>query len=354
MLWVIVALYGGVWIACVNVPPITAQTPSVDELRQTIASIPKADPFHPREFQPNVDGKWIGNAVSYGPFRAGQAPGIRGPSEAEILEDLNIITQHWNLIRIYGADDDSERILEVIRKNDLPLKVMLGIWLTTENDNPLYQQQNLAQVARGIALANQFKDIVIAVNAGNETQVFWSGHRLAQKTLIQYIRAVRWYVSQPVTTADDYNFWNKPESQTVADEIDFIVMHAYALWNGQRLANAISWTDSVYHDIQARHPNKVIVLGETGWATDYNASKIGEGQQGTLIKGEVSLARQEQFLRDLTQWIEGNQITTFWFEVFDEPWKGGGDSSPANEVEKHWGLFYVDRTPKPSVVHFLK
>ena len=35
----------------------------------------------------------------------------------------------------------------------------------------------------------------------------------------------------------------------------------------------------------------------------------------------------------------------FIFEMFDEPWKGGDD--PA-EVEKHWGLFGLDREAKPA------
>jgi exo-beta-1,3-glucanase (GH17 family) len=37
-------------------------------------------------------------------------------------------------------------------------------------------------------------------------------------------------------------------------------------------------------------------------------------------------------------------MTVFFFEAFDEPWKG----NPANPLgaEKHWGLFNVDRTPK--------
>ena len=34
------------------------------------------------------------------------------------------------------------------------------------------------------------------------------------------------------------------------------------------------------------------------------------------------------------------------FEVFDEKWKGG---EHPNEVEKHWGLFYSDRSPKESM-----
>jgi exo-beta-1,3-glucanase (GH17 family) len=37
-------------------------------------------------------------------------------------------------------------------------------------------------------------------------------------------------------------------------------------------------------------------------------------------------------------------VTVFFFEAFDEPWKG--DQNNATGAEKHWGLFRVDRTPK--------
>ena len=39
-----------------------------------------------------------------------------------------------------------------------------------------------------------------------------------------------------------------------------------------------------------------------------------------------------------------NNVTVFWFEAFDEPWKG--DEKDPHGAEKHWGLFFVDRTPK--------
>lgn len=303
---------------------------------------------------PYRNEKWIGNAVSYGFYRKGQAPGHVGPSEAEILEDLGIITQYWNLVRVYGADDDSERVLRMIQEHNLPVKVMLGIWLQNEEKNRERMEANIAEVLRSIVLASQYPNIITAINVGNETQVFWSWHRMNPQCLVRYIRFLRNNTAIPITTADDYNFWNRPESRQIADEIDFIVLHIHPLWNGKKLETAIEWMDQIYHEVQNAHPEKLIVVGEVGWATCYNPDKNGPGEQGTLIKGEVSVQAQEQFLIQLHEWIHKNKITTFLFEAFDEPWKGGGEISEPNEVEKHWGVFYEDRTPKISFQNYLK
>ena len=337
--------------------PVIKQQLSMEEIKENLDSLilgSRQDPFVLRPFEPYLDGEWIGDAISYGCYREGQAPGVLGPSEEEILEDLNILKHYWNLIRIYGADSDAERVLKVIRDNDLPFKVMLGIWLENETKHPERKQENIEQVLKGIELGNKYADLIAAINVGNEALVYWSFHRMEQPNMIKYIRLVRNNTTVPVTVADDYNFWNKPESKEVADEIDFIVTHIYAMWNGKTLANAIDWMDSIYyHQLKVMHPNKEISVGETGWATNYNPHKVGPGEQGTLIKGKVGVEGQENFLFQLNNWTLENQVTTFLFEAFDEPWKGGGEQSGPNEVEKHWGVFYENRTPKESFKNYL-
>lgn len=314
----------------------------------------KEKPFIKRDFDPYLNGEWIGDAVSYGCYREGQAPGEKGPSEAEILEDLKILSEYWNLIRIYGADGDSEKILKVIAENKLPFKVLLGVWLENETKAPKRKKENIEQVLKGIQLGNEYPEILAAINVGNESQVYWSAHRMEMNNLIKYLRYVRNNTSVPVTTADDYNFWNKPESKTVADEIDFIVTHIYPLWNGKTLDNSIDWLNNVYfNDVKKKHSDKVLVLGEIGWATNYNKEKIGPGEQGSLVKAEVSYKAQEKFLLKLNKWVNTNKVTTFLFEAFDEPWKGGGENTGPNEIEKNWGVFYENRKPKESFKNFL-
>ena len=82
-----------------------------------------------------------------------------------------------------------------------------------------------------------------------------------------------------------------------------------------------------------------MVVGEAGWATQVH----NEGEQAKLIKGKAGQPEQREYYQQFTEWARENKIGTFFFEAFDEPWKGGPHP---NEVEKHWGLFSVDRQPK--------
>lgn len=315
-------------------------------------AVERETPFVQRTLDLMLNGEWIGDAIAYGCYRKGQAPGASGPTEEQILEDLTIISQHWKLVRVYGADDDTERILRVITRHNLAVKVTLGIWLENETGLARKRQANMEQVLRGIALAQRYGAALVAINVGNETQVSWAAHRMDESDLIRYIRAVRNSVAIPVTTADDWSYWVTNESRTIADEIDFVFTHIHPLWNGQTLSHAMPWADSIYRAVSNMHPSKVTAIGEIGWATEYDATKQGPGEQGSLIKGEVSVDAQGRFLAAYSEWMRRNTVASFLFEMFDEPWKGGGDLSSPAEVEKHWGLFYEDRSPKESFQKF--
>jgi exo-beta-1,3-glucanase (GH17 family) len=294
-----------------------------------------------RPFEPMLDGEWIGNGISYGAYRDGESPGESLTSKENILEDLEILAQRWNLIRLYGADQQSLNILEVIAENDLPIRVMQGIWLDAHKTD----QENEEQVRLAIEYANRFPDIIVAVNVGNEILVDWSYHRLDDiDAVVGKIRQVRAAIQQPVTVADDYNFWNKPQAKRVADELDFICLHAYAFWNDKTLDVAMEWTESIYNDIQSRHPEHTIAYCETGWPT---SRVYGDGSYEGGLVGKAGQAEQEVFFNQYDPWVNDNKVISFYFTSFDEQWKGGFDGeNPMDKAEKHWGLYYSDRTPK--------
>ena len=303
-----------------------------------------AEEFHKRAFSPMLAGRWIGNGISYGPYRDGEGPDKGSMTSREhILEDLNILAKRWNLIRLYGSGPISRRILNVIRDNNLPVRVMQGAWLSSKDS----EQDNRAQIDMVIELANEFPEIVVAVNIGNEIFVDWSWHRIDDMdSVIDMLREVRAKIKQPVTVNDDYNFWNKPQAEKIAREIDFIGLHAYAFWNNKTLDEAMAWTESIYNDIQSRFPGHVIAYTETGWPT---SRVYDDSYEGGLI-GKAGEDEQKVFFDQYNAWVEKNRIISLYFQAFDEKWKGGFDGeNPMEKAEKHWGLYRSDRSAKKAL-----
>ncbi|MBN1885474.1 MAG: glycosyl hydrolase family 17 [Candidatus Krumholzibacteriota bacterium] len=305
-----------------------------------------------RPFEPAVAGRPTYNAVCYGPHRDGQRPGGAQPSAAELLEDLRIMAPRWKLMRIYGASEFTDTLFAVMREHGIDMQVMLGVWIDPEEARneagevlERFEEaaaKNRREVVDAIRLANAYPDIVAAVSVGNESQIFWSAHRSPLDILIGHVRRVRAGVDVPVTVADDFNYWNKPHSRELAAELDFITLHAHPMWNGLQVEEALAWQIAQLDTVRAMHPDRLVVIGETGWAT----SAIDEGQQGELITGTPGEAEQRFFYDAVRAWAEREREIVFFFEAFDENWKGGGN--PA-EVEKHWGLFRADRTPKAAM-----
>ena len=279
----------------------------------------------------------IPHAVCYGPDRDGQRPGGPDSSAAQVREDLVLMEKHWSLLRVYGADPVAATLLEAIRETGSAMKVVLGVWIAP--DDPA---GNAAQVAEGIRLANAYRDVVVGVSVGNETQVSWSAHRSDLDALIGYVKQVRAGVHVPITVADDFNFWNKPESARLSPELDFILVHAHPMWNGRQADEAVAWLAEQLAAVGALHPGRPLVLGETGWAT----SVADHGEQARLIRGVPGEAEQKAMYDAVRAWSRDTRRLVFWFEAFDENWKGGDDPV---EVEKHWGVYRADRTPKAAV-----
>ena len=300
-----------------------------------------------RLLQLELDGRWIGNGVSFSPYRAGQAPGGAVPSEAEILADLQLVGRYWQLIRMYDSTVVAQRTLKVIRDHQLPFRVILGAWIN-RGRTPAEQAGNQLELTTAARLANEYPGIVAAVAVGNEAGVYWSAHRTDPARLARYAREMRAAIRQPVTCADDYNFWNKEESRAVAAELDFITFHTYALWNGRQLDEAMAWTADRYDEAVRFHAGIPLIIGETGWATSNDPSRKQSGEEGALMKAETSVAAQEQYLRQHFRWVRERKVPTILFEAFDESWKGGGATTPAIVSEKHWGVFDEQRRPKAS------
>lgn len=290
--------------------------------------------------------------ICYSGFRHGQHPdrgdGAVNPGENEILEDLQILTSEgsFQMIRLYDCRTNSEVILRLIREHHIKLKVLLGAWLSAEVNNPgcswlkpipaetlaTNKKLNAGEVQNLIRLANEYRDVVVAVAVGNEALVSWNDHMVPVESVIDYVRQVRKSVRQPVTVCDNYDWWSH-HGAALARELDFISVHAYPEWENRDIDQAVPYTIANLQAVRNAIPHSRIVVTEAGWATI--AKEFG---------ARASEAKQKRYCRDLLNWTRTMNITTFIFEAFDEDWKGE-ESEPLG-AEKHWGLFTIDRKAK--------
>ena len=292
-------------------------------------------------------------AVAYSGFREGQHPdrgsGAVNPSDAEILEDLELLLENdLRLIRLYDTGENSQSTLRLIREHQLPIKVLLGMWLRAVVSNHLgcpwldepipgaelaaNAVRNAEGIERGIRLAQEFDDVVVAVNVGNEALVDWNDHMVPLDKVITYVKQVRAKIDQPVTVADNYAWWTR-DGAPLAAEVDFVGVHTYPVWEGKGIDDGMSFTIDNVEGVRAALPGKPIAVLEAGWATI--ASEFGD---------RANEAAQARYFREMTEWAREESVTVFFFEAFDEPWKG--DVNNPMGAEKHWGLFNVDRTTK--------
>jgi len=308
--------------------------------------------------------------IGYSGYRAGQSPDeAKYPSEDQIKEDLALLTRgQWTLLRLWDCSPHAERVLKVIHDNQLDFQVMLGVWVVgPKKDN---DGANLDQIDQCVALAAQYPDIVGALSVGNETLDSWSDVRLAPAELADYIGDVRGKVQQPVTTDDffvPFTFTNDDgysyaDVTKVARAVDFLALHVYAFidapyhsfdWKQLAVAagpaRATAMMDAAMQYTKESIGSAVdalaqaglampIVIGETGWKT----SPTGVADDATEAD-RAHPVNQKMFYDRVVAWVYGadrdanSPLTMFYFEAFDEPWKGGDDG---------WGLFDTDRYSK--------
>lgn len=291
-------------------------------------------------------------AICYSGFRDGQSPdeGVF-PSEVEILEDLLLLRGHWDALRVYACDLHTERVLRVIKREQLPFTVMLGAYIGAEVNNPscpwggVYsdktlkrnREKNREELDRAVLWANRYEGIVDVVSVGNEATVDWTDHLIDPETVKAYAAYLRARIAQPVTFCENYVPWLDKLS-SLAEELDVIAIHTYPVWEYKTVNEAMAFTRENYQAVKQAHPDKQIIITEAGWATASNGRGIPPENVGELY--------QEAYLRELLDWAEEEQILVYVFEAFDENWKG---SDHPLEPEKHWGIYRADRSAKPAL-----
>ena len=292
-----------------------------------------------------------GRAVCYSGYREGQSPlTCTYPTYEQIVEDIKIIDENgFKYIRMYDPISYAEMTCQVIKDLGVNIKLMLGPGLISEVNNPgcPWMQTNFSEeelkkrasqndknIDNLIKIANKYPDVINAVSVGNENTPNWGANNVTVERLIEFAERLREGTGKPVTFNEGAFEWESLDE--LAKHLDIISVHSYPLWYGNTVEEALEVNKQWYKKIKEKYPDKFVLFSEVGWSTDCaDFSQMKEGQ--------ANEENQKKYYDEFWEWADREKIIAYMFEAFDEPWKGG---KGANEAEKNWGMYKVDRTPK--------
>ncbi|WP_423856411.1 glycosyl hydrolase family 17 protein [Yeosuana marina] len=349
----------------------------------------------PKETMSKTAAEILGNpnylAMSYGGYRY-QDHSIE-PTLEELKEDMKILhALGIRIVRTYKVHKpQAENLLKAISelKEEDPsfeMYVMLGAWIDCKNawtdQKPIHNLEsddNKPQMEKAVVLANQYPDIVKVIAVGNEAMVKWAASYYVEPWIIlkwvNYLQDLKkkgklskdlW-----VTSSDNFASWGGGGEEYHVEDlnklikaVDYLSVHTYPMhdthyqpdfWLNPEgmegktdmekieisMLRAKEYAKMQYENVkrymESLGVSKPIHIGETGWAS---LSSGFYGPDGSKACDEYKEALYYNHMRD---WTNQEGISCFYFEGFDEPWKGGDNSGNS---EKHFGLFTVDGKAK--------
>ena len=332
-------------------------------------------------------------AISYGGYRT--LTREDQPSLSQIKEDLKILSALGiKVIRTYNLQlDQAPNILKAIRAlksqdTGFEMYVMLGAWIDCQGawtqSQPNHDiedlENNTSEIAKAIALANQYPEIVKIIAVGNEAMVHWATSYFVKPAVIlkwvSYLQTQKTKGNLPeslwITSSDNFASWGGGDASyhnedltALIKAVDYISIHTYpfhdthhnsSFWvesqnNTSHLQDkarielavqsAVDYAVSQYQGVESYLESlgveKPIHIGETGWAT------VSSDLYGPLGTQAADQYKQALYYQKMDDWTKANGVSCFYFEAFDEPWK---DAAHPLGSENHFGLIDVEGTLK--------
>ncbi|MFY0654711.1 MAG: glycosyl hydrolase family 17 [Cyclobacteriaceae bacterium] len=330
-------------------------------------------------------------AMCYGGYR--QPSRDVQPSLEQLKEDMRILSAMGiKFLRTYNvqlahAGNMLKAISEI--KKETPgfeMYVMLGAWIDCKNawtdmpvDHNVESEHNEAEIARAVALANQYSDIVKVIAVGNEAMVKWATSYYVQPGIIlKWVNHIQTLKEEGklskdlwVTSSDNFASWGGGSDEYHVENlnklikaVDYISMHTYPMhdthynpvfWKVEEgdtistkqdlveklMDNSLNYAKSQYESVKrymlSIGVDKPIHIGETGWASSDNKLY---GIKGANACDEY---KEGLFYHALRDWTNKEGISCFYFEAFNENWK---DSRNQGGSENHFGLFTLEGKAK--------
>ncbi len=335
-------------------------------------------------------------AMSYGGYR--HADHSIEPTLDELKEDMKILSALGiKLIRTYKLLKPQAanlvKVISDIKKEDpnFEMYVMLGAWVDCKNsfdsgngepDHNQENEENPAEIERAVALANQYPDIVKVIAVGNEAMVKWAASYYVQPgVILKWVDHLQDLKKEGklskdlwITSSDNFASWGGGGDEYHVEDlnklikaVDFISMHTYPMHDSHYQPEfwlspeglegktdkekieismlrakkyAIMQYENVKKYMESLGVNKPIHIGETGWAS------FSSGHYGATGSKACDEYKEALYYKHMRDWTNEVGMSCFFFEAFDEPWKGGDDPG---DSEKHFGLFTVDGKAKYAI-----
>ncbi len=330
-------------------------------------------------------------AISYGGYRA--ATRDVQPTIKELKEDMKILSAMGiKILRTYNVQlQQASNLLKAISElkredSNFEMYVMLGAWIDCKNawtgetpDHDVESEQNEGEIARAVALANQYPDIVKIIAVGNEAMIKWATSYYVQPSVIlkwvNHLQELKKNGELPkdlwITSSDDFASWGGGEEsyhtedlESLIKAVDYISMHTYAYHNSHynpefwgvpdeeeelsdiekidaAMLRAKEFAKSQYKAVseyaKSLGVDKPIHIGETGWAT------ISNGHYGPTGSKATDEYKEAAYHNHIREWTNTNGISCFYFEAFNERWK---DAHNQQGSENHFGLITIDGKAK--------
>lgn len=254
-------------------------------------------------------------SLSYSPYEGYEKKLL---SKQQIYDDVMMLENFTNKLRTY-ASLEAYSILDATPNVAMPID--LGLWLSGDH------QENYLEIKRAIKLLEQYPDRINSVIVGNEVLLRAD---LNEEELFAYVDFMKEFTKKPVTVAETWDVWERVPK--LADHVDFLTIHILPYWEKVPIDRFNEFIIEKYSLVEKLHPNKNIVIGETGWPSQgYNNNDAVPSlkNQATAIRGFMNLANEKVWNYNI-------------IEAFDQPWKGYDEGN----VGQYWGIFTSTRALK--------
>lgn len=329
-------------------------------------------------------------AISYGGYRG--LVRQEQPTIDQLKEDIKIMhAMGIRFLRTYNMQfphaTNVVKAIDEIQKTDADFEmyVMLGAWIDCAGawtDAPDHSQENYeankGEIERAAALAQAYPHIIKVIAVGNEAMVHWaSSYFVGPKVIlgwVNHLQAMKKKGALPadlwITSSDNFASWggggpeyHNEDLNALIRAVDYVSVHTYpfhdthynpSFWHfnqekvtaeaeaiAELMENALEYSQNQFAQVASYLKSigveKPMHIGETGWASSSDGLY---GPHGSRAADEY---KQAQYYKAMRAWTQEANISCFFFEAFDEPWKSA--ANPADS-ENHFGLFTAEGQAK--------